>query len=32
MDDAIDWDLVKAGTQEGRLMAGPNVILMEVRE
>lgn len=32
MDDAIDWDLVKAGTDEGRLMAGPNVILMEVRE
>ena len=32
MDDSIDWELVKAGADDGRLLAGPNVILMEVRE
>lgn len=32
MADEIDWDLVVAGTAEARFVAGPSVVLMEVRE
>lgn len=32
MADEIDWDLVVAGTAESRFLAGPSVVLMEVRE
>ena len=32
-DDFIDWDLVRAGPEEStRLLAGPSVVLKEVRE
>lgn len=30
--DEIDWELVVAGPAATRMMAGPNVVLMEVRE
>jgi uncharacterized protein (TIGR02217 family) len=32
MDDAIDWDLVSPGRFDTRLLAGPAVVLMEIRE
>ena len=32
MDDDIDWEMVLAGNDESRLVAGPNVVLQEVRE
>jgi len=31
-NDEIDWELVVSGAEAGRFMAGPNVVLMEVRE
>jgi uncharacterized protein (TIGR02217 family) len=31
-NDEIDWDIVKVGPADARLLAGPNVVLMEVRE
>jgi uncharacterized protein (TIGR02217 family) len=31
-DDEIDWELVRAGVADSRLMAGPSVLLTEVRE
>jgi|GEM_PF-1187576 len=31
-NDDIDWDLVRAGQADTRLMAGPSVVLDEVRE
>lgn len=31
-DDAIDWDLVVAGVKDQRFLAGPLVVLSEVRE
>lgn len=30
--DEIDWELVRAGAADSRLMAGPSVLLTEVRE
>lgn len=30
--DEIDWELVRSGPAETRLMAGPNVVVMEVAE
>ncbi|MDH2234577.1 DUF2460 domain-containing protein [Delftia tsuruhatensis] len=30
--DELDWDIVRGGDYDGRLMVGPNVILVEVRE
>lgn len=32
MDDVIDWDLVLSGPAEQRLVAGPSVVLQEIRE
>lgn len=32
LDDAIDWDLVASGPSGQRLVAGPSVVLQEVRE
>jgi uncharacterized protein (TIGR02217 family) len=32
MNDEIDWELVRSGPVDTRLMAGPSVTLMEVRE
>ncbi len=32
MDDTIEWDMVRAGQFEQRLVAGPSVVLIEVRE
>ena len=32
LDDAIDWDLALGGNYENRLVAGPQVVLQEVRE
>jgi len=32
INDEIDWDMVAAGTANQRLLAGPSVVLMEVRE
>ena len=32
VNDMIDWDLVLSGPYDGRLMAGPSVLLQEVRE
>ena len=32
MDDAIDWDLALGGDYDNRLVAGPQVVLEEVRE
>lgn len=32
MEDEIDWDLVRPGELENRLIAGPSVVLQEVRE
>ncbi|MGH6625139.1 MAG: DUF2460 domain-containing protein [Burkholderiaceae bacterium] len=32
MEDAIDWDLVAGGAADARLLAGPSVVLQEVRE
>ena len=32
MNDEIDWDLVRAGQFDQRLLAGPSVVLQEVRE
>jgi len=31
-DDAMDWDLVRPGLFDDRLIAGPTVSLMEIRE
>jgi uncharacterized protein (TIGR02217 family) len=31
-NDSIDWELVVAGQQDTRFLAGPSVVLMEVRE
>lgn len=31
-DDSIDWEMLRSGEYEGRLLAGPSVVLMEVRE
>lgn len=31
-DDSIDWDLVAAGGRDARFLAGPSVLLQEVRE
>lgn len=31
-DDAIDWELVAAGPADARFLAGPSVLLQEVRE
>ena len=31
-NDEIDWDLVRSGAYDTRLMAGPSVTLLEVRE
>ena len=31
-DDSIDWDLVRSGPADSRLMAGPSVLLTEIRE
>lgn len=31
-DDAIDWDLVVAGAADQRFLAGPSVVLVEIRE
>ena len=32
MADSIDWDLLAGGSSEKRLLAGPSVVLSEVRE
>lgn len=32
MDDVIDWELVAAGASDSRFLAGPSVMLEEVRE
>lgn len=32
MNDQLDWELVRSGPTETRLIAGPSVTLMEVRE
>ena len=32
MSDVIEWDLARAGDDDGRLIAGPNVVLDEVIE
>lgn len=32
MEDDIDWDLARPGDMEDRLIAGPSVVLQEVRE
>lgn len=32
MNDEIDWDLVRAGPSDSRLMAGPSIVLPEIRE
>lgn len=32
MDDEIDWDLARPGDMEDRLIAGPSVVLQEIRE
>jgi uncharacterized protein (TIGR02217 family) len=32
MDDSIDWELVRSGNAEQRLLAGPTVVLREIRE
>lgn len=32
MDDSIDWDMVRSGPADTRLLAGPSVVLQEVRE
>ncbi|SFB02659.1 TIGR02217 family protein [Collimonas sp. OK607] len=32
IDDVIDWDLVMSGPAEQRLVAGPSVVLQEIRE
>lgn len=32
VDDAIDWELVAAGGVDSRFLAGPSVVLQEVRE
>jgi uncharacterized protein (TIGR02217 family) len=32
MDDTIDWELVAGGAAEARFLAGPSVMLQEVRE
>jgi uncharacterized protein (TIGR02217 family) len=32
LEDTIDWDLVRGGASADRLIAGPNVVLREVRE
>ena len=31
-DDSIDWDLVRSGSSSDRLIAGPSVVLKEIRE
>ena len=31
-EDMIDWEMVAAGSNEQRLLAGPSVLLMEIRE
>ena len=31
-DDSIDWDLVRSGNAQDRLIAGPAVVLKEIRE
>ena len=32
MDDSIDWTLMVSGTHESRYLAGPSVMLQEIRE
>lgn len=32
MNDEIDWDLVRAGPSDTRLLAGPSCVLQEIRE
>lgn len=32
VDDSIDWELVAAGAMDSRFLAGPSVLLQEVRE
>lgn len=32
MEDSIDWDLVAGGSDDQRFLAGPSVVLSEVRE
>lgn len=32
MEDSIDWDLIAGGAASQRLLAGPSVILQEIRE
>lgn len=32
LDDMLDWELVRGGPADTRLLAGPSVVLMEVRE
>lgn len=32
MDDNLEWDLVRAGNFDSRFVAGPSVVLQEVRE
>lgn len=32
MEDEIDWDLARPGDMEDRLIAGPSVVLQEIRE
>lgn len=32
LDDNLDWELVRSGPRDTRLIAGPSAVLMEVRE
>jgi len=32
VDDEIEWDMVRAGQFDSRMLAGPSVVLVEVRE
>jgi hypothetical protein len=32
LDDFIDWDLVVPGAADARFLAGPSVVLQEIRE
>lgn len=31
-DDSIDWDLIAGGARDARVVAGPSVLLVEIRE
>jgi uncharacterized protein (TIGR02217 family) len=32
LDDSIDWEIVRPGSEDKRLVAGPSVVLQEIRE